>query len=76
MTRAHRQYTDTDGRWAESVKTISEDAYRRGYVQAAETVIDALSNGQTAGSLERWLNNVLRKWRDAPKHKAIKPPSP
>lgn len=76
MTRAIKHTTEPDGRWAESVKQIGEDAYRRGYVQGVETAIDALANGKTAGGLERWLNEVLRKWRGAPKNRAIKPPTP
>jgi hypothetical protein len=65
-----------DARWSDSVKLIGEDAYRRGFVQGVESAIDALMNGKTAGGLDQWLNQVLRKWRGAPKDKAIKPPSP
>lgn len=53
-----------------------EMAFRRGYVQGAETAINALMEGKSAGNLEQWLSTVLRKWYDAPKGKAIKPPTP
>ena len=61
---------------ADIAKEITEDAYRRGYVQGVQTAIEALSKGKTAGNLESWLDKVLRKWRDSPKTKAIKPPTP
>jgi hypothetical protein len=62
---------------SQSIATeITQDAYRRGYGDGIQAAIDAIGNGQTAGTLEKFLNDVIRKWQKAPKDRRIKAPAP